>query len=244
VAKTKAKTTTKTTRSARENILKVSQLQNFRFTNSYTSLLYGIITVFVLFLIIVFGVRVISNRDQGEITKEAPKISQEQNSQATGYRVQEGDTLWSIAETQLGDGFAWREIAKLNNIKGDAVEKGMNLRLPEKKSDVMIAQTTAVTPTATGTVVTVTVQPTQKVVPTTPNTKAPEQKGGQMSEMTQQPSMTAISGTKYTVARGDNLWNISVRAYGNGFAWGEIAQANNLSNPSIIHAGNVLNLPR
>ena len=53
-----------------------------------------------------------------------------------------------------------------------------------------------------------------------------------------------ITGTSYTVIHGDNLWNIAVRAYGDGYKWVEIAKVNNLKNPSIIHAGNVLTLPR
>ena len=57
---------------------------------------------------------------------------------------------------------------------------------------------------------------------------------------TEQP----IKGETYVVVRGDCLWNIAVRAYGDGFKWVEIAKANNLKNPSIIHAGNVLTLPR
>jgi nucleoid-associated protein YgaU len=48
----------------------------------------------------------------------------------------------------------------------------------------------------------------------------------------------------YAVVRGDNLWSISVREYGDGFAWTQIAKENNLVNPSLIHAGNVLKLPR
>ncbi|QQG41111.1 MAG: LysM peptidoglycan-binding domain-containing protein [Candidatus Levyibacteriota bacterium] len=54
----------------------------------------------------------------------------------------------------------------------------------------------------------------------------------------------AISSDTYTIQRGDNLWDIAVRAYGDGFKWPEIAKANNLENPSLIHADNVLKLPR
>ena len=48
----------------------------------------------------------------------------------------------------------------------------------------------------------------------------------------------------YTVVKGDNLWQIAVREYGDGYAWVKIAQVNNLVNPDVIHAGNVLTLPR
>ncbi len=54
----------------------------------------------------------------------------------------------------------------------------------------------------------------------------------------------AISGSQYTVVKGDTLWKISVRAYQDGFKWQEIAQANHLTNPNIIHPGNVLTIPR
>lgn len=63
-------------------------------------------------------------------------------------------------------------------------------------------------------------------------------------------SNTAVAETKtisvdsYTVVKGDTLWNIAVRAYGDGYQWVKIAKANKLNNPNIIHAGNILTLPR
>lgn len=54
----------------------------------------------------------------------------------------------------------------------------------------------------------------------------------------------SISGSTYTVEKGDCLWNIAVRAYGDGFAWTKIAEANHLANPGVIHTGNILVLPR
>ena len=53
-----------------------------------------------------------------------------------------------------------------------------------------------------------------------------------------------IKGSTYTVVKGDCLWNIAVRAYGDGYKWVSIAKANKLVNPGIIHSGNVLTLPR
>jgi len=53
-----------------------------------------------------------------------------------------------------------------------------------------------------------------------------------------------IEKDTYTVVRGDNLWEIAVRAYGDGYKWVDIARANKLANPNLIHSGNVLVIPR
>ena len=54
----------------------------------------------------------------------------------------------------------------------------------------------------------------------------------------------SIKGVKYTVSKGDTLWHISVRAYGDGYEWPKIAEVNKLANPNIIHKGNILSIPR
>lgn len=54
----------------------------------------------------------------------------------------------------------------------------------------------------------------------------------------------SIPDTSYTVVKGDHLWKIAVRAYGDGYKWVNIARANNLKNPNIIFVGTVLTLPR
>jgi nucleoid-associated protein YgaU len=61
---------------------------------------------------------------------------------------------------------------------------------------------------------------------------------------TQSPADEIIGEDVYTVVRGDSLWKIAVRAYGDGFRWAEIAKANKLVHPNLIHSGNVLTLPR
>lgn len=53
-----------------------------------------------------------------------------------------------------------------------------------------------------------------------------------------------ITGETYKVVKGDHLWGIAVRTYGDGYQWVKIARANNLTNPDLIHPGNVLTLPR
>lgn len=47
----------------------------------------------------------------------------------------------------------------------------------------------------------------------------------------------------YTVVQGDDLWNIAVKEYGSGYKWVDIAAANKLENPGVIHPGNVLKMP-
>jgi nucleoid-associated protein YgaU len=63
------------------------------------------------------------------------------------------------------------------------------------------------------------------------------------------PAISAASTSEkpkdasYTVGQGDDLWDIAVREYGNGYKWTDIATANKLANPDIIHSGNVLKMP-
>ncbi|OGH16811.1 MAG: hypothetical protein A3C30_00030 [Candidatus Levybacteria bacterium RIFCSPHIGHO2_02_FULL_40_18] len=55
---------------------------------------------------------------------------------------------------------------------------------------------------------------------------------------------TKITGNTYKVVEDDNLWDIAVRAYGDGYKWVDVAKANSLTNPDLIHQGNQLKLPR
>ena len=110
------------------------------------------------------------------------------------YVVVKGDSLWSIAEANYGDGFKWKDLAKDNNLSSSTLEIGQKLVISEI----------------------VTVAPTEQT----------------------------ISSSSYTVVTGDSLWQIAVRSYGDGYAWTRIATANGLANPNLIHAGNMLTLPR
>ena len=47
----------------------------------------------------------------------------------------------------------------------------------------------------------------------------------------------------YTVVSGDTLWAISERFYGDGSKYQQIADASGVSNPDLIHPGQVLTIP-
>ena len=48
------------------------------------------------------------------------------------YTVVKGDSLWSIAAKQLGNGSRYTEIKKLNNLTSDIIHSGQVLKLPNK----------------------------------------------------------------------------------------------------------------
>ena len=61
----------------------------------------------------------------------APKSAAKATSTGSGYRVSEGDSLWVIAQRQLGDGSRWAEIAALNSsINPDKLVVGTTLAMP------------------------------------------------------------------------------------------------------------------
>jgi putative chitinase len=117
-------------------------------------------------------------------------VSSEQNDEEV-YVVQKGDNLWKIAESKLGDGFKWQEIAHANGITNpDLIETGQKLNIPTISAGENI-----------------------------------------------------VKSEKYTVQGGDNLWSIAVKNYGDGYKWVDIARANNLKNPNVIHVGNEFVMP-
>jgi len=56
---------------------------------------------------------------------------------------------------------------------------------------------------------------------------------------------TTITTGEYKVVKGDNLWKIAVRAYGDGYQWTKIWQANKakLVSPNGLEIGMLLTIP-
>jgi nucleoid-associated protein YgaU len=132
--------------------------------------------------------------------------------------VQKNESLWIIAEKKYTSGYNWVDIAKANNLADPSdIHVGDRLVLPN------------VTPGPS------TIASSRPTVTTNDE---------QFSSTKQTYTANAITGTTYTVVHGDTLWDISVRAYGDGYKWLDIAKANNLTNPGMIFSGNVLTIPR
>ena len=55
-----------------------------------------------------------------------------------------------------------------------------------------------------------------------------------------------IDQGEYKVVKNDSLWKIAVRAYGDGYKWTNIWQANRakLNKPALLEIGMVLNIPK
>lgn len=51
------------------------------------------------------------------------------------------------------------------------------------------------------------------------------------------PTAAADEPVEHTVIKGDNLWNLSLKYCGSGFAWSAVAAENNLPNPRLIEPG-------
>lgn len=77
-----------------------------------------------------------SSIQQTETPKpEETKTGEEPESESTDtYTVKSGDSLWKIAQTNLGDGNKWTEIAKNNDLKNPSIIRvGQELKLSEIK---------------------------------------------------------------------------------------------------------------
>ena len=64
--------------------------------------------------------------------------------------------------------------------------------------------------------------------------------------MTVEEVVEAGLPAEYTVKETDSLWKIAQKAYGDGYAWGEIYAANKeaIKNPDVLWVGTKLTLPK
>jgi len=132
------------------------------------------------------------------------------------WDVQKNESLWIIAEKKYSSGYNWVDIAKANNLADPSdIHVGDRLILPK-------------------------VSP----LPSTIAVKKPTVTTNDQQFSSTKRTTNEITGKTYTIMKGDTLWDIAVRAYGDGYKWPDIAKANNLANPGMIFSGNNLIIPR
>lgn len=220
-----------------------SDFQELRTKDSIISMAIGLAVIVVAGLVAFnyFSARNTAPDQSGTETADQTPVAP--ITEPTTHTVTAGDTLWNISERYYKTGFNWVDIQNANNLSDAAnLTEGQQLTIPVV-TPIMPLQTSA--PEPTGNVSGIATGPTglAEIMPTEAALPSPMPTEQLVPITTPVPNQTPTMPKSYTVVRGDSLWKIAVAVYGNGYRWSEIAQLNNLDNPDIIHAGNILQLP-
>ena len=190
---------------------------------NYLSVALGVL-VFLVAVTLIFKS---GKTDDTQITEE-PK---DETPKEKTYVVRPGDSVSSIARDQLGSMDHTQAIIDANGIKNaNTIEVGQTLIIPDVAGKVMTTDNGGMQTTPT---------------PSEAMKKADDKMDGEKMEAKVTPAMTiSITGDTYTVKKGDHLWDIAQRAYGDGNKYTLIIEANTLRNPDRLEEGTVLKLPR
>jgi len=190
-------------------------------------------------------------RESGEAVANVTPVVVPLAGAARQYTVRAGESLWRIAERELGNGTRCKEIATLNGLgNSDHITEGMQLTLPAKdgaapkasptspvKANPVMANPVMANPVMANPV---------KANPgdaagakPLPAATAPARRGtGDTTERLAQTPGTR----RYVVKSGDSLGLIAQRELGSARRAGEIKQLNAMSN-DVVKLGTTLVLP-
>lgn len=212
---------------------------------SYLNLILGALIVIVLGVLI-FNYFNKPSDDRGEVSEIAQSIDENGDVSKEAlpgtYTVKEGDTLFLIAQKYYDDGSLFSEIVKENKLQTESIEVGQKLNIPKLDTKASPSASAQAFPSPSA-IASPTPQPSDSPVAKASEPPTPPSwgKGGATNQTTWGETIT---GTSYTVVKGDWLSKIAGRAYGDIMQYQKIAKANNISNPDIIEVGTVLKIPR
>lgn len=132
------------------------------------------------------------------------------------YSVKQGDTLWVIAQKELGNGARWPVIARANpNVDPNNLRVGQKLIIPAASSSSASANS------------------------------LPHSSSSPAANTAASASGPSAGSKTITVAEGDTLWSIAEAQLGDGAKWKLIFNANRgiLSAPDDVQAGQKLVIP-
>ena len=140
------------------------------------------------------------------------------------YTVVSGDTLWKIAQEQLGDGRRYKEIMELNGLKSDTIRTGAKFLIP-------------------GTAKVVINELSIDVSKTGPEDEKPQEKPETPEKPNASEEIVAEPVTrKYIVKKGDCLWSIAQECLGAGNRYKEIMKLSGLKS-DMLFVGQELTIP-
>jgi nucleoid-associated protein YgaU len=231
----KIATSTRATKETRSPQAQNRFFDYFRFSESYTSLILGIVVVIITSILLM---SVVKNRNIGKDDQPIQQISATRtvvhNNTGSNPAIneQQQPTLPKqiIAVSQQPSGTAEPTVTQEPTQRPTATLTPTRVPTNTPTPTTRPTAVASKQPTATKAPTVTKAQPTATPSPTVAPTKAP----------TQQP----ITGDSYTVKAGDDLWKIAQAKYKNGYLWSEIAKANKLDNPGVLYVGSKLTLPR
>lgn len=142
-------------------------------------------------------------------------------SRMTRYEVREGDSIYRIAQTHLGDGRQWEKLRPFNVGKlgkNGEVREGVTLFIPPREG------ATVPVPAIVGTV--------------------RDERAARDAKDSKDAKKDSAAPATYTVQKGDDLSRIAQKALGNSRRAGDIADLNRLLDPDDLQIGTVLKLPK
>ena len=180
--------------------------------------------------------------DMGEIAPQPPITDNHT------YIVKAGDTLWDIAQSQLGNGSRYKEIMALNGLTSDIIQPGQVLKLPTGNNNTGSGSASMYTVKAGDTLWDI----AQTQLGNGSRYKEITALNGLTNNIIQPGQILKLpvgndsdgSGftSTYTVKTGDTLWDIAQKLLGNGTRYKELVSLNNLHS-NIIYPGQVLKIP-